>query len=265
MKYLLAFACFGICTFSGCNNDRVPGIHTEIVKVDSIHQIIPLTDSLVKPVVYTNVSQLEKSEYFDKSTFISLVLPSILIAKYEVSLKRMRIERLREHGYWDHSDSLFYDTLASRYKAKSIEDLLQRLETLPVSIALAQAAIETGWGRSRFFFRGNNLYGIWSMKKSDGRLAANKTRKGNTIHVKTYSDMSGSVRDYLEILGRANAYRDLRKALAQTKDAFVLIPKLKYYSEQRSVYTRQLKRIIVDNNLTRYDHYQLDPVFIVVE
>jgi Bax protein len=266
MKYLLAaFVCFAICYLIGCDKDRTPGLQTEVVKIDSMNQIIPLTDSLVKPVVYTNVAQLEGFAHFDKPTFISLVLPSILIAKHEVYLNRKRIQRLREHKNWNHSDSIFYQALATRYKANGIEDLLQRLETLPASIALAQAAVETGWGKSRFFFEGNNLYGIWSMKKRDARMSASKTRNGNTIYVKTYADISGSVRDYLEILGRADAYKDLRTTLARTKDPFVLIPNLKYYSEQRSVYTRKLKRIILENDLTRYDHYQIDPSFIVAE
>jgi Bax protein len=265
MKYLLAAVlCTAICYVTGCNKDHGVKLKTEVVKIDSGNQVIFLSDSLVKPIIYADVSNLKKFGLTEsKSMFISIVLPAILIAKFELQSSRLKIERLRDHLEWRKSDSAFYETLAKRYKAKNTEDLLLRMETLPVSIALAQSAVETGWGNSRFFYEGNNLFGIWSLKKDDARMAANRARKGNAVYVKTYPDISRSATDYFEILGRSNAYRDLRKAMSQTNDPFALIPHLKYYSEQRSLYTRKLKSIIVQHDLTRYDYYQIDPEYIV--
>lgn len=241
-------------------------LKTEYIKVDSLEQLIPVRDSLVRPVIYLNVSGFEHPSFNEvKSTFISLVLPSILIAKHNIKVRRDRLYSLRGKKIWSKDDSVLFARELRYYKAKNFDDLLPRLETLPASIVLAQAAVETGWGQSRFFTEGNNLFGIWSLKKEDPRMVANKTRKNKAIYLKTYADMSFSVIDYFETLGRARAYRSLRNAIASTKDPFILLPHLKYYSEQRSAYISKLKKVIRQNDLTKYDHYQIDPQYIIEE
>jgi Bax protein len=251
---------------TSCESNKALVVKTETVKVDSLDQVILLEKPLVKPILYTQVSGLEKLPFIKaKETFISAVLPAILIVKHQIASEKNKINALAEKKAWDETDSSFYLVIMSRYKAKTMDDLKLRLQTLPNSIVLAQAAVETGWGESRFFVEGSNLFGIWSYGDNEKRIAAGKTRKNKTIYLRSYPDMSQSVVDYFKILASARAYRSLRAAQVQTTDPFVLIPHLKYYSEQRSRYTNQLKKIIRQNDLTKYDQYQIDPEYLVEE
>jgi Bax protein len=242
----------------GCGREKNYTIKTEIVKVDSISKIILITDSLVKPIIYTHVSQLENHP-LQKQLFISAVLPSVLITRHHIEERKHKLEKLRDKKHWNKADSAFYLSTLKRYRARSLDDLLARVITLPNSIILAQAVMETGWGESRFFIQANNLFGIWSVREKEQRIAAGKTRKGKTIYLRSYKNISGSIKDYFEVLASARAYRNLRKARLQTSDPIMLLEHLKFYSEERAVYTRKLKKIIDQNDLTKYDHFKIDP------
>ena len=247
----------------GCDGSNTYSVKTEIIQVDSLDQIILIEDSLVKPILYTNVNGLHGLPFYRaKATFISAILPSILVAKHHVHTKKNKIIQLREKKRWNKSDSLLYAEIKRQYRAKNIDDLIERLVTLPNSIVLAQAAIETGWGESRFFVQASNLFGIWSFDDSESRIAAGKNRDDKTIFLRSYDDMSRSIVDYFEVLARHSAYKSLRKKRQHTSNPYLLIPHLKNYSERKSWYTKQLKKVIRQNNLTKYDGYRIDPAYL---
>jgi Bax protein len=251
---------------SGCENRKTYRLKTEAIKVDSLEQIVLIKDSLVKPFIYSNITGLEKLPSAEgKHKFISAILPSILVAKYRIEAKRNRIIQLQEVKQWDANDSSFYEETKAYYRAKNTEDLLAKLRPLPNSIVLAQAAIETGWGESRFFIEARNLFGIWSYRGNESRIAAGKTRAKKVIYLRAYRDISGSIVDYFELLARSRAYRGLRNAQLSTSDPIELVSHLNFYSENHSYYTGQLKKIIVQNNLIRYDRYIIDPAYLVEE
>ncbi len=248
---------------SGCNRYKSHRIETMSVSVDSLQQIVLLKDSVVKPILYKNVSGLKHlPSRKAKATFISAVLPSILVAQHRVEENKRRLRYLKEKKSWKKSDSIFYNNLKNRYKAKSIDDLYARLITLPNSIVLAQAAVESGWGQSRFFLEGSNLFGVWSFNTFEPRIAAAKTRNQKRIYLRSYADLSESIVHYFEIIGKAKPYTSLRATRQKTKDPFLLLPHLQNFSERRVTYTRQLKKMIQANNLTQFDHYHIDPKFI---
>ena len=251
---------------SGCDKRETYSVQTEKVEVTSPDQIVLLTDSLVKPVIYSSLPGLKRLPVKEaKKRFIAGILPAILVAKHETATKKMKILWLKEDTRWSKEDSTFYLETKEQYKANDLDDLLLRLETMPNSIVLAQAAMESGWGQSRFFLEANNLFGIWSYRESEPRIAAHQKRKDRTIYVKKYEDVSQAVSDYFGSLARARAYEGLRQARAVTMDPFKLLPHLKYYSEGRTAYTNKLKKMIVQNKLTQYDHYRLDPNYLVEE
>jgi Bax protein len=263
---MLSFAvvCLLFTSISGCKRNRTYTVRSETVQIESPYQILSLPGELVKPLLYTNISGLERLPVPEaKEKFISAVLPAILVAKNEIETLRINIGGLKEKSAWNESDSSFYVETKSRYKAKDIDDLIVRIGTMPNSIVLSQAAVESGWGQSRFFLEGNNLFGIWSFNSDEPRIAAGLTRKGKTIYIRSYTDLSQSIIHYFEILGSANAYRSLRKARLDTTDPFELLPHLKYFSERRNSYTDQLKEIIIRNNLFQYDNYRIDPDYLV--
>jgi len=253
-------------TLFGCDGNISYRVKTKNVHVDSLEQIELLHHYLVKPILYKNIRGLEELPLHEaKEKFISAILPAILVAKHKLSSTRNKLTRLREKENWNGADSSFYMETKNIYQGKNLDDLNAKLLTLPNSIVLAQAAVETGWGESRFFIQASNLFGIWSFDETESRIAAGKNRNNKTIFLRSYDDMSTSITDYFEVLARVGAYKSLRKARLQTSDPFLLIPHLKNYSERRNWYTRQLKKVIRQNNLTRYDAYRLDPEYLVRE
>lgn len=251
---------------AGCGRNKIYNVQTTVVHLDSLAQIIPLQDSLVQPILYSNISGLDELPFAQaKNTFVSAILPAILVAKHQVEMHQVRINQLAENEEWSASDSVVFDELKRRYNAGSLEELKLRIGTLPNSIVLAQAAVETGWGRSRFFVQARNLFGIWSSDTSKARIAAAEPRNDGTVYLRSYDNLSMSITDYFEVLSRARVYRGLRKARLKTSDPYTLLPHLKYYSERRNSYTTLLATIIRQNNLTRYDHYKIDPRFLEAE
>lgn len=76
---------------------------------------------------------------------------------------------------------------------------------------LAQAAIESGWGSSRFFREANNVFGIWSYNADESRIKAAESRGDDVIYLRSYPDLSGAIQDYFVSLGRAKPYSAFRK------------------------------------------------------
>lgn len=178
---------------------------------------------------------------------------------------KIKMEELRKDTKWTAEDSVLFLDQKMRYKAKDIDDLLQRIGTLPNSIVLVQAAVESGWGQSRLFRVGNNLFGVWSFNADEPRIAAGRTRQNKTIYLRSYKNMSESIIHYFEILGSVKAYSGLRKARLEKGDPFELLPYLRNFSERRTAYTNQLRAVILQNELTQYDEYKLDPEYLIKE
>lgn len=259
MKDRIKFSWLLLLLCLACNEKKTV-LETEVITLNSTDQIVPVVDSLVRPVLYHNVPVLdgytvEKS----KELFIAIVLPAILIAKHHLTIERQKIERLSEKKHWSAEDSTYYQLQASRFKAKNVAGLLNRMTTHPNSIALAQAAVESGWGSSRFFREANNLFGIWAYNADEPRIAAD----GNNVYLRKYDDLSQSIEDYFVTLGRARPYRKFRAAKLETDDIYQLLPYLRHYSARGHDYIAQLKTIIKQNNLTQYDNFRIDPRYFV--
>ena len=146
------------------------------------------------------------------------------------------------------------DELKIFYKVKTDQELLMALKPIPKSIAIAQAAMESAWGTSRFFNKGNNLYGMWSIHKNDKRIAASETRDNNvTIWIKQYDSLEASVRGYYITLAKGKQYKKLREINYETDDVYEIVQGLDKYSERREAYVDEIKNIIHYNKLTKYD------------
>src|SRR5690606_23375126 len=139
---------------------------------------------------------------------------AILIAKHEIETVRIKTQEIINKKKWSRHDSLFYLSVKEKHKARDSSDLMLRLQTVHVSIALAQAAVESGWGQSRFFTEANNVFGIWSYRRDEPRIAAREQREEKTIYLRKYDSILESVHDYFLGLSRARAYRHLRKAMS---------------------------------------------------
>ncbi len=235
-----------------------PVIKRELVTADSI---MVLEDSLILPILYHGNPDLRQVKGTDRKVhFVQMMLPSIMLAQKKIDNERLQIEalngRLKEEKL-SHSDSVKVDSVLTYYKAKTLDQAIKCLHPQPISVILAQAALESGWGTSRFFIEANNVFGIWSYNPEEERIAAGKNRGEKTIYLRKYDNLYGSVYDYLKTVARVPAYKKLRKARLESSDPYKLIQYLTNYSELRQVYFDILGSVIRHNDLTKYYHYKL--------
>ncbi|MCK9492089.1 MAG: glucosaminidase domain-containing protein [Sulfurimonas sp.] len=144
-------------------------------------------------------------------------------------------------------------TLKKIYKVKTDKDLMMALKPHPRSITLAQAAMESAWGTSRFYIKANNIFGVWSFNKKEPRIAASQKRGKKTIWLKKYPTIKDSVRDYYKNISRSHAFVEFRKLKMVTDDPYKLVKKLDRYSEMKEKYPKELAAMIRYNKLQRYD------------
>jgi uncharacterized FlgJ-related protein len=194
-----------------------------------------------------------------KQSFINLVLPLILAANDELLQRREAVQAaVQAHD----RDKLDQWAVLYRIEAEKLDDtglaerLLRRVDTIPVALALAQAAVESGWGTSRFARQGNALFGQWAWTESAGMrpLAASNDR----AVVRSFGSLLESVRAYMHNLNTHQNYerfRDARYRLKPQSEAVKarrLAAYLDSYAEIGQAYVEKLLVIISSNN---FDHY----------
>jgi Bax protein len=124
----------------------------------------------------------------------------------------------------------------------------------PQSITIAQAAMESAWGTSRFFKEANNIFGMWSVNSHEPRIAAGEQRGGKkTIYLKKFNTLEDSVRAYYLTLSRAKTYKKFRQLNYETDNPYTIINGLVNYSEKGEEYVKELAQMIRYNKLTNYD------------
>lgn len=237
------------------------------LSIKNSNELIPVVDSLVVPVLYDTliIDRFAPIEV-RKNQFVDQVLPAILIVRYQTEHKSKSVERivlkLSNNEELSPSDVAYADSLMSRYRATTYENLLVRMKPHPTSLVLAQAIIESGWGQSRFAVEGNNLFGMWGVP-GDPNIVKSLYRRGEQqIFLKKYNSIAESIDHYFLTIGRNNAYKGFRQKRYSEPDVFELIDLLNKYSESGEEYTLMLRKIIEWNDLLKYDHYQIDPEYV---
>lgn len=247
-----------------------PVLEIQTIHLDSVEKIIDINDSLVAPVLYDSLLIDPLAPVLvRKKQFINQVLPAILIVRYQMQQKSERVETILSQKAQNApvltTDSMFLDSLVQRYRATSYDNLLLRLKVHPNSLVLAQAAVESGWGMSRFASEGKNLFGVWTVP-GDPKIIKSLNNRGETpIFVKRYDTIAESIEHYFLTLGRHNAYRNFRRKRSEQEDVFEMIRELDKYSEQGEAYTLLLRKVIQWNNLQQYDSYTIDPAYFKQE
>ena len=145
--------------------------------------------------------------------------------------------------------------LKKKYKVTSNVELLIALKPHPKSIAIAQGAMESAWGTSRFYKEAFNIFGVWSFNKNDKRVAANENRGSQTIWLKKYDSVKESIADYYLTLSRSKAFKAFKRLNYEkaNQNPYLLVKKLDRYSEKGALYGKELASMISYNNLTQYD------------
>lgn len=155
----------------------------------------------------------------------------------------------------ENPDNAILESLREEYNANDNLELLMALKPHPKSITLAQAAMESAWGESRFFRNANNIFGVWSYNENEPRIPASIMRGDKTIWLKKYPTIKDAIKDYYKILSRSWAFKEFRKLNYQkeNQNPYLLVKKLQKYSERREVYTQELSTMINANQFTKFD------------
>ena len=203
-----------------------------------------------------------------KRTFLLSLLPMVLMANQAIEAERLEIESLlsrHDHqGLLTEEERQLLQDMADYYKlpgnpltdhlARAI--LLHRVDILPPSLVLAQAATESGWGTSRFAREGNNLFGQRTYRTGNGIIPAHR-REGDTHEVKRFGTLFASVRSYMRNLNTHEAYSELRDMRAKLRlngkplSGALLAEGLDAYSSRTKNYIADVRAIIIANDLSR--------------
>jgi Bax protein len=184
-----------------------------------------------------------------KERFFALLVPAIDQVYNELNHQYVETKKLIKVN--PKSEKL--QILMKTYSATSLSDLLTRIKPHPRSIAIAQSAMESAWGTSRFFRVAKNVFGVWSFNKNEPRIPASKKRGNKTIYVKKYSTIADSIRDNYKILATGKIFQEFRNAKMKTDNPYKLVNFLTKYSERGKEYNKELANMIRHNKLTKYD------------
>ena len=229
---------------------------------------------LVKPVALTllpNEIKMIENTKKRKDFFIQIILPLILKENNNIKLDRKRLFSIINKS---SNTNLEKKWLEKKYKqygipSRDLSILKIRMDEIPVSLAIAQAAKETGWGTSRFAQEGNALFGQWTWS-GDG-LKPKGADKNEGHKVMKFNVLQASVRAYQRNLNTHSSYLEFRKARAKLRDqeksldSLILANYLNAYAETGNQYVEVLQKIIKQNNLKDFDDAKLLPSSVELE
>ena len=225
------------------------------------------SEKLVKPIYFTqfpkDLNEIE-SVRLKKETFIKIVLPLIVAENEKILADRKKLKLISKKKLTTDLEKQWLRQKLLEYKVKkgNIKELIARIDTIPTSIALAQAAKESGWGTSRFALEGNAIFGQWTWT---GQGIAPLDRESNKKHkILKFPILRASVKAYQNNLNTHKSYikfREKRLSLReknQTVKGLDLTDTLNNYAQTGSEYIKILNQIIKQNRL-----YDFEPVRLV--
>ncbi len=256
------------------NNSEINLVRYTTSEIDSLFREVNynLNDvritKLVKPVnigllpkEIKTISNIKKR----KDMFIKIVLPLIVKENSIIRIDRKRLFVILNKNSNSDIEKKWLEKKYKQYgvKQNDLSTLKIRMDEIPVSLAIAQAAKETGWGTSRFALKGNALFGQWTL--SGEGLRPKNAEEGKNHKVMRFNSLQLSVRAYLRNLNTHSSYKNLRKARTEFRDknkpldSLILSKHLDKYAQTGNKYIEVLKKIIEQNNLKDFDEARLLP------
>jgi Bax protein len=221
---------------------------------------------LVKPIYFTqfpkDLNELGNTR-LKKETFIKIVLPLIVAENEKILADRKKLKRVYKKKSTTDLEKQWLRQKLLEYKVKkgNMDELILRMDIIPTSIALAQAAKESGWGTSRFALEGNAIFGQWTWS---GNGIAPLDRESSKKHkILKFPILRASVKAYQNNLNTHKSYlkfRDKRHSMRKGKkdiSGLELTETLKNYAQTGSEYTKILNQIIRQNRLTDFEPVRL--------
>ena len=223
---------------------------------------------LVKPVrlsLLPNEMKMIESTEKRKNLFIQIILPLIIEENNRIKLNRKKLFSILNKNHNSNAEKKWLNEKFKQYGVlnKDLSTLKVRMDEVPVSLAIAQAAKETGWGTSRFALEGNALFGQWTWS-GEGIKPADADHNA-THKIMKFKILKSSIRAYQRNLNTHSGYKEFRMARAALRDnrrnldGLILATYLNRYAETGTEYVKIIKQIIKQNNLTDFDKVKLLP------
>ena len=267
-KYIIGFCItFAVCNFfvekianknEGKNSPQIQNIRFN--QIQSYKSNIEIKKSSTR-IVKNNLENFSIKDR--KKKFIADLFPVIHSANQDIIEKRnifFEIEKKIQSNNLNVLEAAILKKLFNEYKVKNndLAELKKRIDIVPISLAIAQAAIESGWGTSRFAQEGNAYFGQKIIGiKVDGIRPSDS--ENPLIKVRIFENLNDSVKAYLNNLNTHFAYKNFRKSrnelrsFGRTLEGEVLANQLKKYSELGNEYINNVQEIIRKNNLGKFD------------
>ena len=203
-----------------------------------------------------------------KSLFIKIILPLVLEENNRIIIDRKKLFSILNKNKNSKDEIKWLNRKFKQYGVlnKDLATLKVRMDIIPVSLAIAQAAKETGWGTSRFAIEGNALFGQWTWSGEGIKPAGADTDA--TYKVMKFNVLKASVRAYQRNLNTHSSYKKFRFVRAQLRDDNKKLDSLKLaeyldnYAQTGTEYTKVLKQIIQQNQLKDFDEVKLLPLSV---
>lgn len=200
-----------------------------------------------------------------KLLFVKIMLPLILNENERINANRARAGQLIGQAHRSRAELRWLRRLAADYDVEYGEwgHLSRRMDVVPMSLALAQGAIESGWGTSRFAQHGNAVFGQWTNSRSG--MTPERRASGATHRVAAFRNLGRSVAGYIRNLNTHSAYARFREIRAQARSSGRMVSGAEYagalteYSETGGEYIGLLRQIIEGERLARLDWARLAP------
>ena len=223
-------------------------------------------EKIVKPIYFTqfpkDLDEIQ-SVKLKKETFIKIVLPLIVAENEKIFEDRYKLKQVISKKMTTDNEKQWLRQKFLEYKVKkgSVNELKIRMDIIPVSIALAQAAKESGWGTSRFALEGNAIFGQWTWNgKGIEPLLKDKSKSHKILRfpilrasVKAYQNNLNTHKSYLKFREKRKNLRDKNNKI----NGLELTKTLSSYAETGSEYTKILAQIIVQNRLMDFEPVRL--------
>ena len=221
---------------------------------------------LVKPIYFTqfpkDLDELQNTR-LKKETFIKIVLPLVVAENERILADKSKLAKISNKKFTTDLEKQWLRQKLLEYKVKkgNIKELSVRMDIIPTSIALAQAAKESGWGTSRFALEGNAIFGQWTWS---GNGIAPLDRESDKNHkILKFPILRASVKAYQNNLNTHKSYVKFREKRAKMREKKVnikgldLTETLKNYAQTGSEYTKILNQIIKQNRLSDFEPVRL--------
>ena len=231
-------------------------------------------NKLVKPVSLSllpkEIKMIENVQK-RKDLFIQIILPLVIKENNNIRLDRKKLFSILNKSKNTRIEKVWLLKKFKQYGVvnKDLSTLKVRMDEVPISIAIAQAAKETGWGTSRFALEGNALFGQWTWSGEGIKPAG--ADDDSTHKVMKFKVLQASVKAYQRNLNTHNSYKEFRSARAELRDqgkkldSMILSKYLDRYAETGKKYVKILQLIIKQNQLTDFDDAKLLPSSIGLE